>query len=135
MPGQALAALGVFLDDPRLVDCQRHRLAHAGIIERFFGCVEPHEVTTEIIEFVKTGAGAERVEQLGGHEALVPNHIRLAVLEQVDRSSRGIDREKIDDVVFRVGGIPVLFVFPQPNPVAHVPKVERVRATDREGLA
>ena len=37
-------------------------------------------------------------------------------------------------LVFRVGGIPVLFVFPQPNPVAHVPKVERVRATDREGF-
>ena len=48
---------------------------------------------------MKTGAGAERVEQLGGHEAFVPDHVGLTGFEQVDRGGGGFDREKIDDIV------------------------------------
>ena len=109
--GQALAALGVFLDNPCLVDGQCQRLSHAGIVERFFRGIEAHEITAEIIELVKAGPGAERVQQFGGDEALVPNHVGLPGFKQVDRGGRGFDRKKIDDTVFRIRSVPVVFVF------------------------
>ena len=88
MFGRTLAALGVFLDHAGLVDGQGHCLSDARIVQRFFRDVEPHEVTAEIIELVKVRSLAEGIEQLGRHEAFVPDDIGLAGFEQVDRCGR-----------------------------------------------
>src|SRR6476646_8634516 len=76
------------------------------------------------------GVGAQYWEQLRGNELLVPNDVDVSGFVEVERGTRGANRQEIDGLKPSVGGVPVARIGHESDAIVQPPRLKLVGAAD-----